>query len=164
MTALTDTPYDALIIGGGLSGLTAGFLLKNRKILILEKEERPGGRVLTRSRHGVHYDLGAVFAYPAAVLPFAMKPSPLLDSAGPIGIYQGGELHLGERISQCLKSTAQNAWDMDTLRAFHRDPERNASSLPEHLHAVLNAFFQVIHPGVMDEYVPETATGCLHHP
>ena len=30
--------YDAVIIGGGLSGLTTAYLLRNKNILLLEKE------------------------------------------------------------------------------------------------------------------------------
>jgi hypothetical protein len=38
--------YDVVIIGGGMSGLTAAHLMKNHNILLLEKEKAPGGRIL----------------------------------------------------------------------------------------------------------------------
>jgi len=46
--------YDVIVIGGGLSGLSAGALLANagRKVLILEKGNDPGGRMATTEYKG----------------------------------------------------------------------------------------------------------------
>ncbi len=54
--------YDAVIIGGGLSGLSAGHFLKKRKLLILEAESKPGGRA-RRESFGANrkYPTGAVY-------------------------------------------------------------------------------------------------------
>jgi monoamine oxidase len=147
--------FDAVIVGAGLAGLTAACCLKDFDILVLEKEASPGGRVLTRRQKGISYDLGAVFPYPAHLLPLSFKASPLLDPPGPIGIFWNGEVHLGARVSNCLKSVARDTSDMDRVRAFHRDPDRDARDLPPRLYAVLNALFQVIHPGEIEEYLPE---------
>ena len=153
MPAITD--YDVIIMGAGLAGLTAGFLLKDHNILILEKEERPGGRVLTRSQHGAPYDLGAVFAYPAQLIPFPLESSILNEPRAPIGIFWDHKVHFGRFVSECLKRLGTSAEDMDLLRAFHRDPERDVTKLADHLQAILNGFFQVIHPGEIQEYLPE---------
>lgn len=52
--------YDIVIIGGGLSGLSAALELEkfNLKILVLEKEDRVGGRVKTDSVDGFRLDRG----------------------------------------------------------------------------------------------------------
>jgi phytoene dehydrogenase-like protein len=52
--------YDYIIIGAGMGGLSAAnFLAKyNKKVLVLEKHNIPGGLVTSFSRKGVHFDLG----------------------------------------------------------------------------------------------------------
>ncbi len=52
--------YDVVIIGGGLAGLSAAIELEkfNLKVLILEKEDRVGGRVKTDVMNGYRLDRG----------------------------------------------------------------------------------------------------------
>jgi phytoene dehydrogenase-like protein len=52
--------YDYIIIGAGMGGLSAAnFLAKyNKKVLVLEKHNIPGGLVTSFQRKGVHFDLG----------------------------------------------------------------------------------------------------------
>jgi phytoene dehydrogenase-like protein len=52
--------YDFIIIGAGMGGLSvANFLAKyNKKVLVLEKHNIPGGLVTSFARKGVHFDLG----------------------------------------------------------------------------------------------------------
>ncbi|HEU4538055.1 MAG TPA: FAD-dependent oxidoreductase, partial [Polyangiaceae bacterium] len=66
-------PYDVAIIGAGLAGLAAAYALRDRNIIVLEKESRPGGRVYTKSAGASFYDLGAVFAYDPAAAPIALR-------------------------------------------------------------------------------------------
>ena len=49
-----------VILGGGISGLTAGYELVRREfpVTILEQEERAGGLFRTVSRDGFRFDLG----------------------------------------------------------------------------------------------------------
>jgi len=53
--------FDAVIIGAGLGGLSAGaFLAKaGRKVLVLEKMDAPGGRCRTVEMMGHRFDIGA---------------------------------------------------------------------------------------------------------
>jgi phytoene dehydrogenase-like protein len=53
--------YDAIIVGGGIAGLTAAAYLANagRSILLCEKESACGGLVNTFEREGFFYDGGA---------------------------------------------------------------------------------------------------------
>jgi len=53
--------YDAVIIGGGLSGLTAAAAMKDSNILILEREPEMGGRIVSREWEGFSYSLGASY-------------------------------------------------------------------------------------------------------
>lgn len=52
--------YDFIVIGAGMGGLSAAnFLAKyNKKVLVLEKHNIPGGLVTSFARRGVHFDLG----------------------------------------------------------------------------------------------------------
>ncbi len=57
---------DTIIIGGGLSGLYAAWLLtqKNMPFVILEARGRMGGRILTAEHHGFFPDLGPSWYWP----------------------------------------------------------------------------------------------------
>ncbi|RST76143.1 FAD-dependent oxidoreductase [Siminovitchia acidinfaciens] len=52
--------YDVAIIGGGLAGLTAANFLarEGKKIVVLEKSNRLGGRAMTNDKNGVLMNLG----------------------------------------------------------------------------------------------------------
>jgi phytoene dehydrogenase-like protein len=52
--------YDAVVVGGGLAGLTAGTILARggQRVAVLEKGKEPGGRAQTQSRHGFQFNLG----------------------------------------------------------------------------------------------------------
>ena len=57
---------DTIIIGGGLSGMYAAWLLskKNRSFVVLEARERTGGRILSFDHHGFFPDLGPSWYWP----------------------------------------------------------------------------------------------------
>lgn len=56
-------PYDAIIIGAGISGLTLASRLReqNKNFIILEKSAGVGGRIATRRGEDCSYDHGAQF-------------------------------------------------------------------------------------------------------
>ena len=58
---------DTLIVGGGLSGIYAAFLLsqKNKPVVVLEARDRIGGRILSPDHQGFHSDLGPSWYWPA---------------------------------------------------------------------------------------------------
>lgn len=57
--------YDAIIIGGGLSGLTAGSLLakRNLKVAVIDKGYQPGGSCGAFRRGNVTFDQGSAMLY-----------------------------------------------------------------------------------------------------
>ena len=57
--------YDVIIIGAGLSGLTAGSLLAKRglKVALIDKAYNPGGSCGTFKRNGVIFDQGSSMLY-----------------------------------------------------------------------------------------------------
>ncbi len=50
---------DTVIVGGGIAGLTVGYRLRDRDILLLEKEEVCGGRTISRKLGEYVYNAGA---------------------------------------------------------------------------------------------------------
>ncbi|WP_042399096.1 flavin monoamine oxidase family protein [Streptacidiphilus carbonis] len=61
-----SSPYDAIVVGAGLSGLAAARTLCQRglSVLVLEAAPRVGGRVCSASVAGAHVDLGGTFVGP----------------------------------------------------------------------------------------------------
>ena len=53
--------YDAVIVGGGLAGLTTAYQLRNKNILVLEKETRLGGRAFSEKVGKVVNNTGTQF-------------------------------------------------------------------------------------------------------
>ena len=51
--------FDVVVVGGGISGLTAAYKLRDRRILVLEKDGVPGGAARCKEWSGIKYTLGA---------------------------------------------------------------------------------------------------------
>ena len=53
--------YDAVVIGSGMAGLTAAYMLRDKNILVLESEERFGGRVMSEKVHEATNNIGTQY-------------------------------------------------------------------------------------------------------
>ncbi len=71
--------FDVVVLGGGISGLTAGFLLKRRgfSVAVLEASDRPGGSIVTWKKDGFIFELG-----PNTVLNNALEIDSLCEKTG----------------------------------------------------------------------------------
>lgn len=63
---MSTKTIDTIIIGGGLSGMYAAYLLskRNKSFIILEARDRIGGRILSLKHHGFCPDLGPSWYWP----------------------------------------------------------------------------------------------------
>jgi oxygen-dependent protoporphyrinogen oxidase len=66
---VTERRYEAVIVGAGIAGLTAGWTLRDRKILVLEATDRVGGRLRSEPRGPYWLNLGAhLFGGPGTLM------------------------------------------------------------------------------------------------
>ncbi len=137
-----DEFYDTVIVGAGLSGLAAAYELRKSKAIILEKNGYPGGRVRTCIHKGIVYELGALFAFNKEAMPFDFESSPLIHENGPIGIYHKGKIRYGRSCLECMLKANLTLGQIKELITAN-----NYRFLAIEPVAILNTFFQVIHPG-----------------
>ena len=73
--------HDIVIVGGGMSGLAAAYLLQKHDYLLLEKESHFGGNAYLMEFQGQAYATGSAFADNQSVVDFAneigLKPLPV---------------------------------------------------------------------------------------
>lgn len=88
-TPAASARHDFVIVGGGISGLTAAYLLRNHDFLLLEKEAHWGGNAYLMDYQGSAYATGAAFIWSGdSAYPFAkeigLEPLPINNWDGTI--------------------------------------------------------------------------------
>ncbi len=61
---LTNTDYDVLVIGAGIAGLTAAYLLRQQRLCVLDSAAQVGGRTLVGNHGGYTYAKGTEYLGP----------------------------------------------------------------------------------------------------
>ncbi len=146
--------YDLIVVGGGLSGLSAIREFQNCKVLLLEEAASIGGRVLTRQQHGVTYELGGFFAPNAEVFPESLyEKANRVPFSESIGVHYEGQALWGSKVVECLNGSHLTKEEKRSIRLFFQDKNHPADRLMEKPYNLLNAFFQLIHPGQLNQYV-----------
>ena len=119
--------YHTAIIGAGLAGLSAAYELRDKNIIVIEKESYPGGRVLTKtfklpSGEEIPYELGAVFQYEDKVLPEGLLPEKKVAGYGQYGILTKGKITWDNSIRAAFRK-------IQGRTVFKRNRNRQLSSL-----------------------------------
>lgn len=108
---------EVAIVGAGLAGLTAGYLLRDRDVLLFDKEPTPGGHARRGEWSGVRYSLAGAYCtepYPpfdrlfdelgvlAAMRPIQAPVDQLLTASGTFAPLEGGDFARLERDLEAL--------------------------------------------------------------
>src|SRR5262245_16939290 len=76
--SVTEGRYEAVVVGGGIAVLTAGWTLRERKVLVLESTGRVGGRMRSEPRGPYWLNLGAhLFGGPGTLMDRLVKDTSL---------------------------------------------------------------------------------------
>lgn len=146
--------FETIIVGAGLAGLSAAYHLQERNMLILERDALPGGRIRTRKIGTDYYDIGAVLGYDREYAPPDFSPPAAFKEPGPLGVFFDGHLYHGESVGACLSAIIpQESAEFSNMLAVGNGT-LSPTRLPHKHRDLLNAFFQVIHPGDIEEYLP----------
>ncbi len=155
MERFQDECKEVIVVGAGLAGLSAAYALRDKDIIVLEQKTNAGGRVLTREKMGVSYEIGAVFAIEPAFFPTGIAPPPLIEENGMIGVSSKGRTRFGESVVDCLEKIDFRNNDIEEITTFVNGGAHDISDLSPPSYELLNAFFQLIHPGEIGEYIPQ---------
>lgn len=114
-----------VVIGAGLSGLSAGWALKNEDVLILEKEVHAGGKARRESLGPWKFATGAVYTNPpegrikTMYKDLRIYPRKLRD---PVHVYQQDGKRVPNWLSlEGLKSLARSKAEVPQLECLHRE-------------------------------------------
>lgn len=141
--------YDVIIIGGGVAGLTAAYKLREHKVLLLEKNDYFGGRVLTKKWNHLAYDLGAIV--PFATHEYALGPSDrkIGQTQGLVWVGQEGVIRCG-KMMDCLAKMNLSPEDLTHAQKFI-DRQRNLEDLGPQLTHILRTFFRIWYPNEISQ-------------
>lgn len=146
------TDYDVIIVGGGLAGMAAANELKSKKVLLIEKEDYLGGRVLTASYQDKYfYDLGAVFAlYEENIEQLAITDE-LIPQVEDMSIYMNGAHYSGATPKACFEKIP----NMDSEAIFKIKDWKNLIQTDSLAYDICNTLVKSVFPTSLNHYNDE---------
>jgi protoporphyrinogen oxidase len=152
---MMETVFDVIVVGAGLSGLSAAYALSGLNVAVVEKEPNAGGRILTRCSDGIVYELGAIFAFNVSQLPFRDDSLGIIEENGSVGILWNGIVQYGPDVETVMDALNFNQEEVRQLKHFSGQGGQEVSAVSQRVYDVVNAFFQLIHPGELSSYIPQ---------
>jgi protoporphyrinogen oxidase len=146
--------YDVIVVGGGLSGLSTVYEVKDYDVLLLEKTKRLGGRVDTIYINNTNVDLGAIFAISPGSVPFEFDTPEIIVEGGPIGIYFENSLVLCESVLECLDKLGLSGSERGEILRYYNS-SISVDELNEESYVLVNSLFKTINPGEIKDYLPQ---------
>ncbi|MFC1854066.1 flavin monoamine oxidase family protein [candidate division CSSED10-310 bacterium] len=117
--------YDLIVIGGGISGLFLAWLQRHRTVIVLERAQQPGGRIISGQWEGFDYAKGMEYIGPpeadVAVWFNALGLSPITVPPPTDAIAYQSQLYHGQNILDFLGSEIDDFWELETLLADYDD-------------------------------------------
>ncbi len=149
-----EVVYDTVVVGAGIAGLDAAFRLNGPKTLLLEKTGRIGGRIYTRTRDGIFYELGALFFHDTTALPFRMSNTSVVKEPALVGFFKNNKPWLGPTVLASMKQHPEFRKEAAPLTALAQGNIDSFSLLSDDAKQVVGAFFNTINPGDLSQYDP----------
>ncbi len=147
--------YDVVIVGAGASGLAAAYNLNDKKVLILEKQNRIGGRVNTQKFQDIVYELGAYSAYPESSVPFEYKPSRLITGLDSLNIYLNQKVYKCMVPLECMYKVGFSVSEINNLQEYDSKNGIDFSEFSSWKVEVMNSFFNIVQSGDIRQYNPK---------
>ncbi|MCK5809418.1 FAD-dependent oxidoreductase [bacterium] len=147
--------YDVVIVGAGLAGLDATMRLNSLNTLLLEKNSYLGGRVDTKEKKGIPYELGALFINNLKILPFATAHFKFIREPSMVGFFRKKKLWLAPSLFSSMKTYPPLSKDIETLEEIKRGSLTDITTLSNEGQLILKSFFNTINPADLKEYMPK---------
>ena len=165
VSKVIDALLDVIIVGAGLAGLACAYALRDKRVLLLDKNSYAGGRVLTQNFQSFRFDIGACFAIEADSLPieFTHNLGPLIKERGPIGISEDGRIVYADTPFNCLAAMELDDQTRSQIRDFANGRFNVDALIDTRAYQLLNALHHQIHPGELADYAPDYQRHGFHN-
>lgn len=154
MTAAREV--DAIVVGAGPAGLACAVALAGRRVLLLDRERRHGGRIRTLDLGGQRVDLGACFAFDPAAVPagLVVDAGRLIEERAELALHDGTRTHAAATPMGCLLRMGVDAESLRRVSRVARLEADSTSLQGSRAAALLDALMHQVHPGDLLEYAP----------